>query len=84
VTATAPDDSVAVDPVDLITTEKSIKGCLYGGAHPRRAVERVVDSYRQGDYPLEALVTGHYALDEVNRAYENLLSGEDIHGVVEL
>jgi S-(hydroxymethyl)glutathione dehydrogenase/alcohol dehydrogenase len=84
VTATAPDDAVAVDPVDLITTEKTIKGCLYGGIDPHRAVRRLVASYRHGDYPLDALVTGHYDLDEVNRAYENLLSGADVHGVVEL
>lgn len=82
VTATAPDDAIAVNPVDLITTEKEIKGCLYGGASPRRTASRLIDAYLDDRYLLDELVTARYELDEINDAYEALLGGEDIHSVV--
>jgi len=82
VTATAPDDSIAVNPVDLITTEKEIKGCLYGGASPRRTASRLIDAYLDGRYLLDELVTSRYDLGEINEAYDALLGGDDIHSVI--
>ena len=82
VTATAPDDSIAVNPVDLITTEKEIKGCLYGGASPRRTASRLIDAYLDDRYLLDELVTSQYDLGEINEAYDALLDGEDIHSVI--
>jgi len=82
VTATAPDDAIAVNPVDLITTEKEIKGCLYGGASPRRTASRLIDAYLDGRYLLDELITARYDLDGINDAYDALLGGEDIHSVV--
>jgi len=82
VTATAPDDGIAVNPVDLITTEKEIKGCLYGGASPRRTASRLIDAYLDDRYLLEELVTARYDLDGINDAYDALLGGDDIHSVI--
>jgi S-(hydroxymethyl)glutathione dehydrogenase/alcohol dehydrogenase len=82
VTATAPDDGIGVNPVDLITTEKEIKGCLYGGASPRRTASRLIDAYLDDRYLLDELITARYDLDEINEAYDALLGGDDIHSVV--
>ncbi|WP_226012024.1 Zn-dependent alcohol dehydrogenase [Halomicrobium salinisoli] len=82
VTATSPDDHIDVPPLDLYLTEKSIKGCLYGGTSPRRAVSEIVDMYLDGRYDLETLISRTYALSDVNEAYRNLLDGEDVHSVL--
>lgn len=84
VTATAPDEKIDVPPVDLILTEKAIKGCLYGGASPRYSTKRIIEMYLDGEYMLDELITERYPLDDINDAYDNLLSGNDIHSVIEL
>lgn len=84
VTATAPDEKIDVPPVDLILTEKEVKGCLYGGASPLYSCERIIDMYLNDQYMLDELVTEAYDLSEINEAYDNLLDGNDIHSVLKL
>lgn len=84
VTAGSTDDSMAVPPQSMIRGEAEIVGCLYGGASPRRTTREVLERYVAGEYRLDELVTAHYALEDVNEAYENLLGGRDVHGVIEL
>lgn len=84
VTATAPDEQIDIPPVDLILTEKEIKGCLYGGVNPLYSTKRIIDMYLDGEYILDELITEQYSLSDINEAYDNLLSGHDIHSVLEI
>lgn len=84
VTATAPDDQIDVPPIDLILTEKEIKGCFYGGTSPLYSTERIIDMYLNNEYMLDELITEQYPLADINEAYDNLLSGDDLHSVLKL
>ena len=82
-TAGSSSENIPVPPHALLDGEREIKGCLYGGASPRRTTAEVIERYLDDDYLLDELVTEHYDLAEVNTAYENLLGGQDVHSVLE-
>lgn len=84
ITAGSPAESIPVAPSQLLNGERELKGCLYGGASPRRTTGAVIDRYLDGDYPLDDLITREYDLEAVDEAYDNLLNGTDIHSVLKL
>jgi S-(hydroxymethyl)glutathione dehydrogenase/alcohol dehydrogenase len=38
--------------------------------------------YRSGDLKLDELITRRYRLDDVNQAYQDMLDGKNIRGVI--
>ena len=62
-------DEASIDPVSLVRQEKTIKGCYYGSSRPSVDMYRIVDLYQSGKLDLDGLVTRHYSLDDINRAY---------------
>ena len=52
----------------LVLTEKTIRGSLYGSAHVRRDVSRLVDLFQSGQLRLDNLVSLTYPLEDVNEA----------------
>ena len=64
-------------PGAVITrTEKVIRGSFYGSVHPQRDFPMFLDMYRNGKLMLDELVTRRYSLDEINEAYQHMLTGE--------
>ena len=64
--------------------EREAPGTLYGGWSPRHAIPTLLDMYEKGALPLDDLVTGTYAIDGVNDAFDDMLKGNNIRGVLEL
>jgi alcohol dehydrogenase/S-(hydroxymethyl)glutathione dehydrogenase/alcohol dehydrogenase len=52
----------------LVLTEKTIRGSLYGSAHVRRDITRLVELYEAGKLQLDNLASVTYSLDQVNEA----------------
>ncbi|VXD05191.1 S-(hydroxymethyl)glutathione dehydrogenase [Pseudomonas sp. 9AZ] len=67
-------------PFNLMTGRKWT-GSLMGGAK-RVDVARYVDMYVDGTYGLDDLVSHHLTLDEVNKGFEMMRSGEAVRSVV--
>lgn len=67
--------AMEIGGMDLIVGQKSLVGCLGGNAVPERDFPRYVEWYRDGRLDLDALVTDHYTLDEVNDAVEDMRAG---------
>jgi Zn-dependent alcohol dehydrogenase len=40
--------------------------------------------YLNNEYMLDELITEQYPLADINEAYDNLLSGDDLHSVLKL
>ena len=79
----APDgDMPSIDAVALVRQEKTLKGSYYGSARMQADMPRMVDLYMSGHLNLDALVTRTYHLDEINKAYEDLVRGEVGRGVI--
>jgi NDMA-dependent alcohol dehydrogenase len=70
-------------PGAIITRqEKTVKGSYYGSTHPRRDFPLLLDLYRAGRLELDQLISRQYPLSQINRAYEDMLSGKIARGVI--
>jgi len=74
--------TVHVSGFDLTIFEKRIHGALFGTSAPFEDIPRVLELYRAGKIKLDELITTRYALDEVNRGYEDMMAGRNIRGVI--
>jgi NDMA-dependent alcohol dehydrogenase len=70
-------------PGAIITRqEKVIKGSYYGTVNATRDFPLLLDLYMSGKLKLDELVSQEYHLDQINEAYEVMLSGSAARGVV--
>ncbi|HEV7678013.1 MAG TPA: Zn-dependent alcohol dehydrogenase [Candidatus Dormibacteraeota bacterium] len=68
----------------LAVSEKTLKGCYYGSAHPPRDFPWLLSLYRAGRLDLDSLVTQRLPLDGVDDAFEAMRRGEQLRTVLEL
>jgi S-(hydroxymethyl)glutathione dehydrogenase/alcohol dehydrogenase len=75
-------ESASVNLFFLPILDKRLVGCWYGGTDVRRDLPRLLELHRQGRLKLGELVTGVYALDEVNRAFADMAAGVNARGLI--
>ena len=66
----------------VVGWQRRIQGHVFGMCNPLYDVPRLLRLWREGQLKLDELITQRYSLDEVNRGYEDLLSGKNIRGVI--
>lgn len=73
-----------VVPVDmeLFEWDKVYTNPLYGACRPQRDFPLMLDLYRRGELPLDAMVTRRYALDELQQAFQDMHTGVNAKGVI--
>jgi S-(hydroxymethyl)glutathione dehydrogenase/alcohol dehydrogenase len=76
-------EKISLDPFDLISG-KQIIGSWGGGANPDIDIPKFADLYKSGDLPLDKLITKKYNLNEINKAIEDLKSGNVIRPIIEI
>jgi Zn-dependent alcohol dehydrogenase len=64
--------------------ERRVLGSLYGSSRPERDFLVILDLYRRGVLPLDRLISHRLALDELDRAFELMRSGEALRVVLDL
>jgi NDMA-dependent alcohol dehydrogenase len=70
-------------PGAIITRqEKVIKGSYYGTVNASRDFPMLLDLYMAGKLKLDELISQRYTLDQINQAYEAMLSGTVARGVI--
>jgi S-(hydroxymethyl)glutathione dehydrogenase/alcohol dehydrogenase len=72
---------ITVD-MTLFEWDKTYINPLYGQCRPTRDFPRIFELYRRGQLLLDELVTRTYALDDVARAFDDLLAGRNAKGVL--
>jgi alcohol dehydrogenase len=80
----APDATLALPPVSLVAEERTLKGSYIGTAVPSRDIPRYIELYQRGRLPVDRLLTGTVALDDVNDAFDQLHSGQAVRQVIVL
>ena len=74
-----------LDPLVLFgISEKKLMGCFLGSCNSLRDIPRMVAMWRGGQLDLEALVTAHRPLEEINEAFTDLAAGVGIRTVIDL
>lgn len=71
----AVNDILNIPAIVLLATEKSIKGSIYGSAHPMRDFPRLVSLYEQGKLDLATLIGKTRPLSEVNEGIAEMREG---------
>jgi Zn-dependent alcohol dehydrogenase len=70
-------------PMAMFTLfQKRLLGSLYGEANPRADIHRLLSLYREGKLLLDETVTAEYKLNDINNAYDDMLAGRNIRGVI--
>lgn len=81
--APATQQTLPIAPLNLVLSQKSVMGVLYGDARPRNDIPTMLHLYESGKLKLDELVTRTYTLDQINEAYADMISGKIIRGVIE-
>jgi len=74
--------TLPLDVRPLVTGERVIRGCSYGGARTREDLPRLVALYLAGKLRVDELITQRYGLDEANEAFRALAAGELGRGLI--
>jgi Zn-dependent alcohol dehydrogenase len=79
------DGKLVLDPLVLFgISEKKLMGCFLGSCNSLRDIPRMVAMWRAGQLDLEALVTTHRPLAEINEGFTDLAAGTGIRTVIDL
>jgi S-(hydroxymethyl)glutathione dehydrogenase/alcohol dehydrogenase len=76
------DVDVKLSLFELTLLQKDLQGAIFGGLSPRAAIPELLSLYGEGQLKLDELVTGRYALEEINQGYQDMRDGKNIRGVV--
>ncbi|WP_168787982.1 zinc-dependent alcohol dehydrogenase family protein [Paraburkholderia aromaticivorans] len=68
--------------VSLVAEERTLKGSYIGTCVPARDIPHYIDLYMQGRLPVNKLLTGRLALDEINHGFDLLHEGKAVRQVV--
>jgi S-(hydroxymethyl)glutathione dehydrogenase/alcohol dehydrogenase len=72
---------ISTRPFQLVTG-RQWKGSAFGGARGRTDVPKIVDWYMDGKVRIDELITHRLKLEDINRGFELMKSGESIRSVV--
>jgi S-(hydroxymethyl)glutathione dehydrogenase/alcohol dehydrogenase len=72
---------IATRPFQLVTG-RTWMGTAFGGARGRTDVPKIVDWYMNGKIQIDPMITHTMPLDDINKGFELMRSGESIRSVV--
>jgi len=75
------EQEITVD-MNLFEWDKVYINPLYGGCNPEKDFPKIVEHYQSGALKLEEMITRTYALDQLEQAFEDMLSGKNAKGVI--
>jgi NDMA-dependent alcohol dehydrogenase len=61
---------------------QELRGTVFGSEAPRIQIPRLLRLHHEGKFMIDELITQEYTIDEVQRGYDDLESGENVRGVV--
>ncbi|MFE3000692.1 S-(hydroxymethyl)mycothiol dehydrogenase [Nocardia sp. NPDC059246] len=79
-----PDMTLEMPLIDFFSRGGSLKSSWYGDCLPERDFPTLIDLHLQGRLPLDSFVTERIALDDVEKAFHTMHSGDVLRSVVVL
>ncbi len=79
-----PEAALAVNIVSLVAEERTLKGSYIGTCVPSRDIPRFIALFREGRLPVDRLLSGTVALEDINAAFDALAEGKAVRTVVRL
>ncbi|WP_458116525.1 alcohol dehydrogenase catalytic domain-containing protein [Arthrobacter sp. D2-10] len=78
----SPDARASIAPLGITAEARTIVGSYLGSAVPERDIPRYAQLWREGKLPVEALISSHIALEDINEAMDQLADGKAIRQVI--
>jgi Zn-dependent alcohol dehydrogenase len=78
------DAVLSLPALSIPRMERRVLGSLYGSSRPERDFVTILALYRRGLLPLDRLISHRLDLDDLDRAFELLRSGEALRVVIDL
>jgi alcohol dehydrogenase len=78
-----PDATLSLPAVTIPRMERRVLGSIYGSTKPERDFSHTLDLFRAGRLPLDRLITHTLPLEEAERGFELMHSGDAIRVVLE-
>jgi S-(hydroxymethyl)glutathione dehydrogenase/alcohol dehydrogenase len=72
---------ISTRPFQLVTG-RSWRGTAFGGANGRTDVPEIVNWYMEGKIDIDSMITHKLSLEEINKGFDLMHSGESIRSVV--
>lgn len=79
-----PKHEFSFPQVTLTAEERTIKGSYVGSCIPTRDIPQFIDLYKQGRLPVDELLSGTLALDDINEGFDRLQKGDVARLVVKI
>lgn len=79
---TRADVRVNINANEMVYSEKTLMGSLYGSSRPKVDILNLLEMYREGKLLLDELLTRTYPLADINEAYAALERGEVARSLV--
>ncbi len=77
-----PEAALAVNIVQLVAEERTLKGSYIGTCVPSRDIPRYVALFRDGRLPVDRLLSGTLPLSDINAGFDALAEGRAVRTVV--
>ncbi len=77
-----PDKRFALPPVQMVAEERTLRGSYIGSSVPQRDIPRYIALYRAGKLPVNRLMGERLSLDDINRGFDRLATGEAMRDVL--
>ncbi|MCX2931146.1 Zn-dependent alcohol dehydrogenase [Mycobacterium sp. CVI_P3] len=74
---------VQLDIQDLVLMNKTLCGTVFGSCNPRSEIPLLASMYTSGQLLLDEMITTRYRLDDINTAFDDLLGGALVRGVID-
>lgn len=74
--------TINFSPFELVLYGKTIKGTLYGDSNIEYEIPKLMNLYKSGQLMLDEMVTNYYGLDQINEAFDDMLEGKNIRGMI--
>jgi alcohol dehydrogenase len=77
-----PDDNWPLQQLSLTTEERTIKGSYVGSCIPARDIPRYISLYQAGKLPINRLIGERLKLEDINRGFDQLASGNSLRDLI--
>jgi NDMA-dependent alcohol dehydrogenase len=81
--ATSGQQPVRLDVQDVVLMNKNLVGTVFGSCNPRSDIPRLASMYAAGQLQLDEMITRRYRLDDIITAFDDLLSGQLVRGIID-
>ena len=77
-----PSKDFAVNHVQLVQEERTIKGSFLGSCVPKRDIPNFIRLFQDGKLPVDQLIKGDIVLEDINEAFDKLDQGETVRQII--